>query len=654
MAILLRKNNAPVNTSPPTLVGSPEIGRVLFLLPGTWTSADQWTRREYEWYKNGVLIDGETRPTYLVREGDLGATITGKEIYTNFTGQSTGVVTSGVVGIAQTTLTDVAPDDFGMKSLQTTGSITSGTNTLTVASAAGFEIGDRIIVETGTEPGLGVRGTVGVGGTWPAVAYANAAARTADTSKPNNTYAYDINTGFVYLWTNSAWTQPYSGDYYRGTAQPKALVTTITNIVGNVLTLAATASATATSANVYFDNYTVWQAACYIDLLPQPAAYADLYIYLKRVTFPAGTYAFSDVVALPSFTQAVLQGAGVELTHFKSPNGTLPLSFFIAGASADGKFLHIRDIHFESNFGDEGFYLKSETFANSNNPGLPRVLSFQNTQYHTVESCKFTNPATSSISTGTCSYVYAYDCETVSDDGHQYYLQWQYQFADGTQCGAWDCSVTSAYMFGGFETFRSTYCQFVRCEGTNAGFSTESSGGFFIDTCSVTITANSQKTSTFWSRLSPTFAVSDNIGGGFTSLGGWIRNPTVTHAAYYNANQDILGCINVSPSYTASNAATVLVSGGYPLNPSAGGLFTMPDYVTPVNEVTGVGPQVISCDDEVLVWGVRANFSPNPAGARYSAIAFPGGGNGRVVQCVADSIVALSVESCQTNAEYEA
>src|SRR6516165_3360460 len=66
---------------------------------------------------------------------------------------------------------------LALKDLSTTGSISSGSNQLTLKSNPGFHVGDQIIIEIGTETGQGQRATVGVGGTWPALNYADAAER---------------------------------------------------------------------------------------------------------------------------------------------------------------------------------------------------------------------------------------------------------------------------------------------------------------------------------------------------------------------------------------------------------------------------------------------------------------------------------------------
>ena len=66
-----------------------------------------------------------------------------------------------------TAATPIVSATSGIREVITSGSINVGSNQLTVASAAGFNVGDWVIVEIGNEAGQGQRGTRGVGGTWP-------------------------------------------------------------------------------------------------------------------------------------------------------------------------------------------------------------------------------------------------------------------------------------------------------------------------------------------------------------------------------------------------------------------------------------------------------------------------------------------------------
>src|SRR5262245_46714463 len=141
-----------------------------------------------------------------------------------------------------------------LKDLSSTGSISSGSNQLTLESNPGFQVGDQIIIEIGTESGLGQRGTVGVGGTWPALNYADSAERIAAPPPAPNTFALYWDTVSVFQLLDCAWNHWPSNYYYISEAIPRSLVATIQSIDGSVITLDKSASATATNANVYYDN----------------------------------------------------------------------------------------------------------------------------------------------------------------------------------------------------------------------------------------------------------------------------------------------------------------------------------------------------------------------------------------------------------------
>lgn len=91
--------------------------------------------------------------------------------------------------------------DWNINSFQTTGSISASSNSLTVASAAGLHVGDFVVVEIGNEAGAGLRGTIGVGGVWPALHYTTTANLLAGTPA-TNTFAWADDTGDTYNYFN--------------------------------------------------------------------------------------------------------------------------------------------------------------------------------------------------------------------------------------------------------------------------------------------------------------------------------------------------------------------------------------------------------------------------------------------------------------------
>jgi subtilisin family serine protease len=66
--------DAPVNTSPPTITGTPEVGRTLTAHPGEWDTAD--LSFTYQWQADGADIPGATKATYKPVKADAGKTLT--------------------------------------------------------------------------------------------------------------------------------------------------------------------------------------------------------------------------------------------------------------------------------------------------------------------------------------------------------------------------------------------------------------------------------------------------------------------------------------------------------------------------------------------------------------------------------------------------
>lgn len=140
------------------------------------------------------------------------------------------------------------PLDWGLKSGQTTGSITAGSNTLTLASSLNVAVGDSIIIAVGGESGGGLRGTVGVGGTNPNLSFANATARDADTTESDGTFSWTTNDGNAYQWSASSGTWVVNGFYYGQKVAPRALLATVTAVSNGGTTLALDTNASFTGS----------------------------------------------------------------------------------------------------------------------------------------------------------------------------------------------------------------------------------------------------------------------------------------------------------------------------------------------------------------------------------------------------------------------
>ncbi|MCU1526016.1 MAG: serine protease [Microbacteriaceae bacterium] len=68
------KPGTPVNTSPPTITGTPEVGRTLTASPGTWDVAG--LTFAYQWQADGADIRGATKASHRVAAADQGKAIT--------------------------------------------------------------------------------------------------------------------------------------------------------------------------------------------------------------------------------------------------------------------------------------------------------------------------------------------------------------------------------------------------------------------------------------------------------------------------------------------------------------------------------------------------------------------------------------------------
>jgi hypothetical protein len=114
-------------------------------------------------------------------------------------------------------------------SFSTTGSMATGSLTLTVVDASGLAVNDYLIVEIGGESGAGLRGTPGVGGSWPDLSYSNGTTMAADTSKPDGQFAYRVDTGNVYRSFSGVWQQQTAAIFYYWEKQlPRSLAARVT------------------------------------------------------------------------------------------------------------------------------------------------------------------------------------------------------------------------------------------------------------------------------------------------------------------------------------------------------------------------------------------------------------------------------------------
>ncbi len=542
------------------------------------------------------------------------------------------------------------PRDFGLKELHTTGSISASSAALTVASATGFAIGDQIIVEIGGESGTGARGTKGVGGTVPALSYADIAARDADTSQVDGKWCWVIDTGRTFYWDDTAvlWKRGTLPDFYWALALPYALTAEITNIVGNVLTLDTAATVAATGANVYYNNY------------PALTFYTTLEANIwepRALDIPAGDYAcHSDantVFGCNGTERIEIRGQGIDATRIFAPNGVLPARIVFIGTTG----CSVHDLEISGNFGDSGYRFVD---------GFPDGLGDPNWNYY--QGVFFTNLAQDGtcynvragdwpgsciefnhVSSGTCN-----NCQTFhSDPFRRYVANWTFQCSDAGGVSFTDCSFTCPGFHNAFETFRSDGVTYTRCHSTNGIASSNSSGNFLFDKMTVIMQAGCAEICNYIDSYgvsitavnpydNPVIQVNSNIDPPSASmiLGGIIRNPTViiegpaddaghTWSAmininFFNPNIQVIG----DPPWTGRPCDAEHING----------YLTGPNYdplVTP-SHVGALG--VNSTGEATIVSGIRV------VGVARDANISTGGQGGDIVQdCVADVISTSGV-----------
>ena len=434
----------------------------------------------------------------------------------------------------------------------TTGSISGGSNQLSVAAASGFAVGDWVIVEIGKESGQGQRGTRGVGGTWPSKSYPTEAQLLADRSQPNRIHAWAEDTGYAYWWLDGQWfdlapNRPntfYTGQFYLGKAIPRSLQARITAISGNTLTLDKSAVASASSANVYLDT-----APILTNIIASGGSFS----------LPAGNYPVGGVVWIRDKGGFVLAGQGQDQTRIYSPKG-VPSAMIQAYNSPSTM---IRDLTLQGNFRDQGFGLNwtGSTAAGTNQPvteydvpqgaGFPRGILIHYAGHNSVvQDVRVIDVAQQAMGVSYADNVWGRRIQNIQNDLLRQYVQWQFQWADANGGGCEDCEVRSNYLISGFEAFKSANVQFIRPKGINAMFAMNGSGGWLIDGADLRFTPNSlppESDRYAASPWHPIININTNIGvTQFVGMGGTIRNTTIIQSGYLNANNDSLQGIVVN------------------------------------------------------------------------------------------------------------
>jgi hypothetical protein len=496
--------------------------------------------------------------------------------------------------------------DWNVRSIQTKGTIAGGSNSLSIAAPQNFQVGDWVIVEIGAEAGAGVRGTIGVGGQWPALYYANAAAMSADSSKPVNTFAWTQDDGVVYQWNGSTWTISFGGNvYYVAKAIPSSLHGRITAISGDGLTLTLDNAATvaATNANVYLDNqpFVNYLTAKQKDA---PGFYADLTPITPTgmtIVFPAGSYAGSGLIKIAANDSWTIAGQEQQSTTLFAPKGVYSLGFWAENTHSGHTFSNFT---LQGNFGIDKYglassgwtYIPGGLLANGLMPAnpdtddnhnhltqtnIPRGMMYPGGIYSggsnnvTVEDVTVNDVSQKAVGVDFASNVWAYRVTNNQNSVLQNYVQWQFGWSDTRGGGCVDCTVNSVALVAGFSSFKAVNHRFIRPVSINAGFSQNNSQGWLIQDATVTVTPASTLPPA-WSKNNPLVNISTNIGGNNVASGGTISNININVQGYIDSNNDV--------------PVGIIVNRDNPNITITGGSYTAPNYASPS---ALVGPQGI-------------------------------------------------------------
>jgi hypothetical protein len=664
------RGGVPAWIGTPTVRGKNEVDRKLSVQVSqsmwTYTPTLKWARPvlSWQWKRNGTAISGATDPVYVTSGSDLGTaitctvTLTGENgtasvttgttftsldfdnsnpVGTFFTNESTYSNTIGANTIT-TTFDLVALGVF--KSSKTTGSITGGSTSLVVASATGFTIGDKIIVETGGEAGAGAIGTKGVGGTWPALSYADATAMNADTTQVDGKVCWLESTARVYYWNDAGnvWVQISSDLFYIYRVIPKALLATITNIVGTTITLNTAASVSSTGANVYFDC--TGKIGPYTDILVG-ATRAPKVVYIST-----GEYAFSAYSPLADgMKDIVVEGDGSTATIFVSPNGCSNINMQVATTqrSIFRKFgfrgNHKLNSWARSRYNETDWYDTYIAFAQATRAQICSDVLFDDVRALDAENQAIVYSVSVDSFIRNCSANFVAPIRV--------YVQWVYNAADSSNCGIIDCQVESDWAMPACEIFNGGSNYILRFTGRNSYLSVNSSTDFYVEGVDFTINEDSaynyqvgvdgtlQNWTPFGTFINLNTNIANQQGRADPTATGTLLNSSVVIEGMMNG--DVNGRnrpITVAPGY-----ANVMIKDCY--------------IEAPAQQSGSWSLEGIACDgDGMTVSGTRVvGFSvagDNAIDAERAA------GFGRVVDCIGENITGRVQQRNVTNAQYTA
>ncbi len=543
------------------------------------------------------------------------------------------------------------PRDFGMREIAAiTGSMAAGSNELVLAQDVGFQVGDHVIVEIGGEPGKGLRNSVGVGGTWPALSYATVAALHADIRKPDGTSAYVRGSGDVYTCGGGRWTpSANSQTYYPAKAIPLSLVAAVTAISPDrrTLTLSAPAAAATANANVWLDCVPSFHVLTAVPpatatLPPQPPDVS--------ITVPAGTWRLGSIArnTLAVGRGFKIYGQGRGKTTLVSPKGVPCGAFEIAGIDVEN--VAISDMSYVGNLADHGFCFDI-TMAGNGFGGYPSAFTLRgrrdanrNLVLRNIDG-RNTFGRCVGIAGGT---PLVENCAATVTALQRDYLGWQIQLYDSANGTIRNCTATGARLLKGFELFNCTDSRIVDCKGVNALYAINSSSRWAIDACATTIRPGAYFIQTSGALDEPVININNHAF--HSGSKGLIRNCSVIQEGYVDEHGNSLKAIQIQPDQTDCT-----IEGGYGSGTTCaatrGGLFQAPNYDPRSAEYGAMA--IMSDAPRTTVTGIRvvgSAIGPPGHSNHYGNLSLLGA-ESRITNCIADVIHGGAQFGNRTNAE---
>jgi hypothetical protein len=338
--------------------------------------------------------------------------------------------------------------DFGFKDLQTTGSISAGSNVLSLTSNPGFEVGDHIVIEVGGEAGGGLRGSRdGVGGYWPGRSYQTVAEAQADRPNINEggqIYAYieeidqvvDSYSNLDYWRTPDASNNaldPYK--YYEYQPVPLALKAKVISVNGSQLTLDTSALNSTSAANVYVDNRNTFFVT---DIINDDNSSRNENGNITAI-LPTGTFYLSDDLRIGTDRDNFkLIGQGKYLSILSGVEGSVTPEITTQG----NRNLEFRDFSIIGTIGDNGYV------GNDSREGL----DITHAAGSIVSDIRCIDVPNSCVDVSS-NDVWAYRIEDFTTEPLRTYFQWKLQWADGEGGGCVDCRIIGTSITPGFEFF---------------------------------------------------------------------------------------------------------------------------------------------------------------------------------------------------------